>query len=281
VSPGNPGPDRPGDDGDDGAGRREEPADAGPAALVNTLGYGHFTALRVDDGRVRGLRRHLDRLVHDCDDVFGAALDPDEVRARLRRAAEGVTGTIMLRVTVHDPDLRPARPAPPGSTPAVLVTTRALSPAPVTGLRLRGVEYVRDRPQIKHTGLFGALDRRRRAQAAGYDDALFVGPGGWLAEGPTWNLALLLAEGLVWPEGFCLPGVTRDLVEEVARAAGLTSVRRPVARAELAGARAAFATSAGVGVVPVLSVDGHEFPGVASVSAALRDGYAALPGDRL
>jgi branched-subunit amino acid aminotransferase/4-amino-4-deoxychorismate lyase len=46
-------------------------------AMVN---YGHFTSMRVDRGRVRGLGRHLDRLERDAREVFGRAVPADVVR---------------------------------------------------------------------------------------------------------------------------------------------------------------------------------------------------------
>jgi branched-subunit amino acid aminotransferase/4-amino-4-deoxychorismate lyase len=45
-------------------------------ALYN---YGHFTTMRVDAGRVRGLSLHLRRLVNACRTVFDAELDPATV----------------------------------------------------------------------------------------------------------------------------------------------------------------------------------------------------------
>lgn len=53
-------------------------------ALTN---YGHFTSMRVEDGRVRGLALHLERLARDCRAVFGAELDTGRVRELARRAA--------------------------------------------------------------------------------------------------------------------------------------------------------------------------------------------------
>nr|BFE69862.1 hypothetical protein GCM10020092_031630 [Actinoplanes digitatis] len=52
-------------------------------ALTN---YGHFTTMRVEDGRVRGLGMHLDRLVSDCATLFSAELCPANLRERIRGA---------------------------------------------------------------------------------------------------------------------------------------------------------------------------------------------------
>ncbi|GAA2383168.1 hypothetical protein GCM10010420_01500 [Streptomyces glaucosporus] len=60
--------------------------------------------MRVEQGRVRGLSLHLDRLVRDCRAVFDTDLDPERVLELVRRATPG-TGPRVVRVTVFDPAL--------------------------------------------------------------------------------------------------------------------------------------------------------------------------------
>ncbi|KOV37276.1 aminotransferase, partial [Streptomyces sp. XY431] len=55
------------------------PADPARLAALGLLNYGHFTTLRAESGRARGLALHLDRLVRDCRTVFGSELDPAQV----------------------------------------------------------------------------------------------------------------------------------------------------------------------------------------------------------
>lgn len=52
-------------------GRPVDPARLAALALYN---YGHFTSMRVDEGRVRGLSLHLQRLVRDCSALYDADL---------------------------------------------------------------------------------------------------------------------------------------------------------------------------------------------------------------
>ncbi|MEK8144253.1 aminotransferase class IV [Streptomyces sp. M10(2022)] len=61
-----------------------EPSQLQTLALTN---YGHFTSMRVDEGRVRGLSLHLERLRRDCRSLFGVDLDLQRVRELARRAA--------------------------------------------------------------------------------------------------------------------------------------------------------------------------------------------------
>jgi branched-subunit amino acid aminotransferase/4-amino-4-deoxychorismate lyase len=275
------------------------PVTAAEAATLAVLTYGHFTSMRVDGApggagpgdsgpgtpgpsgsRVKGLSRHLERLVRDCELVFGKVLDPDRVRATLRSVAASCTEPTMLRATVFDPTLLSDRP------PSILVTTR---PAPVpepgvgspdSGVRLRSADYARDLPTVKHLGFFGPLRQRHLAQQAGYDDALFIADG-LLCEGPTWNIGVLIEGELIWPEHRCLPGVTRTLVQDVLDAAGHPWSTRPVSHADLAGAQAAFITSSGMGVRSVATIDDVPLPGAPDLLETIHTGYAQLPGEPL
>jgi branched-subunit amino acid aminotransferase/4-amino-4-deoxychorismate lyase len=262
-----------------------EPVTAARAAALANLSYGHFTAMLVDDLRVRGLQLHLERLVGDCAVVFGAALDVDRVRALLRRVAVQCERPTMLRVVVFDPTSSVARPGlsenAPNGQPSVLISTRAVTPAaPPSGLRLRTVTHVRDLPAVKHLGTFGALHQRRLAQSAGFDDALFLtGPesSARVCEGPTWNIAVLIDDELSWPDAECLPGVTRELVRQGFDRTGAGKPSRSLTRADLARVQAAFATSAGVGVRPIAMIDDVPLPGDAGLLDRLQAHYTAVP----
>jgi len=266
-----------------------EPVTVERAPALATVSYGHFSALVVDELRVQGLAWHFERLVRDCAVVFGASLDPERVRKLLHRVAVQCERPTMLRATVFDPAANVARPgltsADPQAQPSVLISTRALAPTvPSPGLRVRTTSFVRNLPTVKHLGAFGQLHQRRLAQLAGFDDALFFTgpePEARVTEGPSWNIAVLIGDELIWPDDQCLPGITRELLHQVFRQAGLGWTSRSVTRAELAGARAAFATSVGVGVLPIAQVDDALLPGDARLLAELQAGYAQIPGDLL
>jgi branched-subunit amino acid aminotransferase/4-amino-4-deoxychorismate lyase len=265
------------------------PVSAGHAASLASLSFGHFSTMVVDDLRVRGLQLHLDRLVRDCATVFGAALDPDRVRALLRRAAVRCTRPALLRATVFGPAGSLARPGlgdHPDARPSVLVSTRATPSQADTGpgLRVQTVSYVRDLPAVKHAGTFGQLHQRRQAQLAGFDDALFITgpePDARVCEGPTWNVAMLIDDELVWPDDGCLPGVTRELLRPLTGTSDAGWSSRPISRAELPNVRAAFATSAGVGVLPIAEIDGVQIPGDLKLLTRLQSQYAQIPTEAL
>jgi hypothetical protein len=55
-------------------------ADLDQLAALILINYGHYTSMRVDDQRVRGLSLHLEPLMRDCRWVFDADLDPNRLR---------------------------------------------------------------------------------------------------------------------------------------------------------------------------------------------------------
>ncbi|GAA0655161.1 aminotransferase class IV family protein [Kitasatospora atroaurantiaca] len=252
-------------------GRPVRSAELQTLALTN---YGHFTTMRVEAGRVRGLGLHLERLVRDCRAVFGTELDPERVRAYARRAVPG-DGPVVVRVTVFDPALDVGHIGA-DAHPRVLVTTRPAGSLALPPLRVRSVRYLRDQPAVKSVGLFGALRHRREAQRAGFDDALFVDAESAVSEGGTWNIAFVRGSQVVRPDADCLVGTTMELLQQVRPGA---TERVTLERA--AGFDAAFATNAAIGVRAVSGLDGLAFPADHPVIAELAGEYAALPGELL
>lgn len=242
-------------------------------ALIN---YGHYTSMRVDNRRARGLSLHLQRLVQDCDRLFDTRLDPDWVRRLVRQVLAGAPRSVVVRVTVFDPDLQLAQVGA-DAQPHLLVTTRPAADAPLAALRLQSARYCRELPAVKHVGLFGALRQRRIAQRNGFDDAVFTGVGTEISEAATANIGVIAGERLIWPQAPGLAGVTMRLINQ---AVGAQAGTAPVTLGELAGANAVVATSAVVGVRPVAAIDGIRFPSEHPVIDTLAMRYAEIPPEQ-
>ncbi|MFI2225241.1 aminotransferase class IV family protein [Streptomyces fradiae] len=244
-------------------------------ALTN---YGHFTSMRMEDGTVRGLSLHLDRLVRDCRIVFGVELDRERTRDYIRQAVHGVKGVAGIRVTVFDPALDMGRPSD-AKDPHVLVNLRPAGAMPPPPLTAKTFTFTRDNAQVKHIGLHPQLRLRRDAQLAGFDDAVFVEPDGRVSEGGTWNLGFVTHDGtVVWPDAPVLPGTTMLLLQGLDAPKQITA---PVRLSDIPNMAAAFATNTTIGVRSVSALDDVQFPQDHPVLAELRDAYAAIPGERL
>lgn len=251
-----------------------EPVSADQLRTLALTSYGHFTSMRVDDGRVRGLSLHLERLTRDCRALFGAELEPDRVRDLARRAAP-TTGSITVRVTIFDPNFDMGHPAAEAE-PHVLVTSRPAASAPLPPLRVQAVQYTRDLPSVKSVGLFGTLLHRRDAQLNGFDDALFVDEQRVISEGGTWNIGFFDGDRVVWPAADCLVGVTMQLLKQAhehdTRAVGL---------ADIPTMQAMFATNAAIGVRAISGIDEITTTETHSIIDTLRKQYLEVPGEVL
>ncbi|MGH3904312.1 MAG: aminotransferase class IV family protein [Pseudonocardiaceae bacterium] len=253
------------------------PADVEQIKALALYNYGHFTSMRVDDHRVRGLSLHLERLTRDCQKVFDVELDPDRVRYLVRHVLADKSGPLVVRVTVFDSALELAHPGA-DAEPQVLVTTRPVAESPPPPLRVQSTYHRRELPEVKHVGLFGLVRERRLAQRNGFDDALLTDARSNVAEGATWNIGFFDGERIVWPEADCLRGVTMTLINQAHSGNTATA---PVSLAEASEMRAVFATNAAVGVRAISTIDGTQWTDIASIISVLRKEYDELPAGKL
>jgi branched-subunit amino acid aminotransferase/4-amino-4-deoxychorismate lyase len=240
--------------------------------------YGHFTSMRMEDGTIRGLSLHLDRLVRDCRIVFGVELDREQTLSYIRQAAEGVAGIAGLRVTVFDPGLDMGTPSA-AKDPHILVTRRPAGTMPPPALKAKSYTFTRDKAEVKHIGLHPQLRLRREAQSAGFDDAAFIEPDGRISEGGTWNLGFVDREGtVIWPDAPVLPGTTMLLLQSLDTPKQITA---PVRLGDVPNMVAAFATNTTIGVRSLSALDDVEFQQDHPALLALRNAYSEIPGERL
>lgn len=238
-------------------------------------GYGHFTAMQVRGGRVRGLDFHLARLDGATRELFGTGLDGERVRGHIRHALGGwggPDGDASVRVNVFRPV------DAPGSPVAVLVAVRPPATVAPGPKRVKSVPYQRPVAHLKHTGGFGQGYYIRQVEAEGYDEALLVGPGGEIAEGAVTNLGLIDGGTVVWPDAPYLHGIAMQVLERELGRAGVPMTRRPVLVTDLGGYGGAFLANSR-GLSPVAAVDGTELPLDAELLGRVMELYEAAPWD--
>jgi branched-subunit amino acid aminotransferase/4-amino-4-deoxychorismate lyase len=227
--------------------------------------YGHFTAMQVREGKVRGLAAHLDRLRAAHREMFGTAPDDDRIRWLVRHALAGDPAA-SVRVI--------------GTADGLLVTVGPPAPAP-RPQRLRSVPYQRPLPHLKQIGGgFGQTYYRNLVHAKGYTDALLTGRDGSISEGGITNVGFLDDVGVVWPNAPALAGITMTLLEPLLPAAGLPSRRAPVRLVDVPLFRAVFVTNSH-GVAPVTLVDDVEVPVATGLMQTLDEIYETVPWDRI
>jgi len=229
-------------------------------ALVN---YGHFTAMQVRDGRVRGLDLHLARLDAATRELFDTGLDGELVRSRIRHALAGAPDT-SVQVRVFQPD-----------EISIMVAVRDPVDMPTEPQRLMSVPYQRPVAHLKHVGGFGQAYYGRLAEKAGYDDALLTGPGGVISEGGITNVGFFDGDHVVWPDAPALAGIAMQLLQ---RALGSASTRRRVTLADVTAYQGGFVCNSR-GVAPVGRIDDMALPVDAAATDRLIKLYEDVPGD--
>ncbi|MEV0230710.1 branched-chain amino acid transaminase [Nonomuraea sp. NPDC050786] len=97
------------------------------------------------------------------------------------------------------------------------------------------------------------------ARAAGYDDAILLNEAGQVAEASTANVFAVRGGRLATPpaDADILPGITRDTVLTLAAGLGMPAEESPLHPADLLLADEVFLTGTGIGVTPVIEINGR------------------------
>ncbi len=240
-----------------------------PAVAIEDRGYqfadGVYEMIKVIDGRPRDLERHFDRLERSLGELripmpttrraLGAIIGETLRRNRLSLA------TVYLQVTRG---IAPRNhPFPARARPTLTVTVRR-APFPDAEERRRGVAVLSvpeqrwARCDIKSIALLPNVLARQRAAEAGCREAWFVGADGVVTEGSASNAFIVDTQGRLrtHPAGpRILSGITRGILLELARAAGIEVVEEPFTLEEAKRAREAFLSSTTSLLLPVTRID--------------------------
>jgi branched-subunit amino acid aminotransferase/4-amino-4-deoxychorismate lyase len=112
---------------------------------------------------------------------------------------------------------------------------------------------------LKTTGFLERIQALRLARDGGADEALLRNSRGLIVEGSASNLFAVRGTTLVSPGPAvgALPGITRDVILEVATQAGVTVEERGIDRSELPELSELFLTSSLREVVSIVGVEGN------------------------
>jgi branched-subunit amino acid aminotransferase/4-amino-4-deoxychorismate lyase len=257
-----------------------EPARVEDLRLLVQTNYGHFSAMQVVDGCVRGLDLHLERIERATRELFGTTIDRERVRACLRHAVAGSAEPLAVRVNVFARALNRNRPVEPVDADILVMTARP-SRVATAPLRLKSFRYTRDLAHTKHVGAFPLFHYRRLAQQAGFDDALFVDAGGSISEGSIWNVGFFDGAGIVWPDAPQLTGVSMQLLQAGLVRNAVRSTVGHVVLDDLARYRAAFFTNSSTPVQAIASIDADGFAPEPALIATLNACYECNPLQRI
>jgi branched-subunit amino acid aminotransferase/4-amino-4-deoxychorismate lyase len=237
------------------------------------VNYGAYTSFGVEAGAARGLDLHLERLRMASVALFGACVAEDRMRDLMRKAI-GQREACWLRVSLFSEDIWNRDPTWVGA-PRVMVGVFDMPPPLAEAVRVQVQVHERIEPHLKHVANMDLLRARRRAQEAGYDDALFVDRHGQLSEGTSWNIGFIAGETVVWPRAPMLAGVTQSLIQARLADVGLKGEGRTVRRDDLNGLDAAFLCNSATPACAITGIDDRSFPLDPSLIDRLQSAWAS------
>ena len=235
------------------------------------LGDGVWEGLRLHQGRLAFLDRHLDRLFEGAKAIaMDLGLSREELTRRLYDTLdandmdEGVHIRLMVTRGVRSTPYQDPRVVVGGPTIVIIPEYKEPDPSVFErGLKLftvhvrRGDPAVQDQKLNSHSKLNCILASIQATQA-GADEGLMLDPHGFVATCNSTHF-FIVRKGEVWTSSgkYCLGGITRAVVIEVCREAGIPVFEKDFSLTHVYGAEEAFTTGTFAGVVPVREIDGR------------------------
>lgn len=230
-----------------------------------------FESLRTYAAKPFALDRHLARLQRSAERVkirvpVSLAVLAEEVQRGLAAlgASESYVRLTLTRGTGRALGLDPELSSAP--LRVILITPFSPPPRELYEQGAFAITFRSERPSdaagvadAKVGNYLLAVLAMDRAREAGAHEALIEDSHGQVLEGSTSNLFAVIGQRLVTaPESAAiLPGITRSVVLELARARGLPLELRALHKAELPELEEAFICSSLRELVPVVRIDGH------------------------
>jgi branched-chain amino acid aminotransferase len=265
------------------------------------LGDGVWEGLRVEGGTVLFLEQHLDRLyegMHTLD--FEPSIDRQTLTRRLYAALnankmhDGVHIRLMVSRGVKSTPYQDPRVTI--TPPTIVIVPEYKTALPETaekGVRLFTVHVRRGYPDVQDPTLnthskLNCITACIQAAKAGYDEGLMLDPHGFVATCNSTHF-FIVRRGELWTStgNYCLDGITRRKVLNMAAEEGMTVRERNFTLTDVYNAEESFVTGTFAGLVPVREVDGRQIgsgergPIVAQLQASYRErvaAYIAGPG---
>lgn len=252
------------------------PRDAAKISVFDSgfvLGDGVWEGLRVHHGVIAFLDRHLDRLYEgakaiDMDiglsrDALSEALY-ETLKANAMTDGEGVHVRLMVTRGIKATPYQDPRVTIGPATVVIIPEWKTPKPeTAVQGLRLFTVHVRRGHPDVQDQKLnshskLNCITACIQAAKAGADEALMLDPHGFVCTCNSTHF-FIVRKGEVWTStgDYCLGGITRGLVIELCREAGIPVFEKNFTLTEAYGADEAFVTGTFAGLAPVSTIDGR------------------------
>jgi D-alanine transaminase len=225
------------------------------------FGDGVYEVIPVYGGKPFRLAEHLGRL---CKSLAGIRMAPpleaEEWEHIFNTLIQGVQDQqIYLQIT-RGAGTKRDHAFPLGVKPTVFALCTLIAPIPASGVKAITVPDIRWQwCHIKAVTLLANVLQRQQALDEGCAEAILIRDGNAL-EGAASNLFAVVDGVLLTPPigNDILPGITRDLVVEIAQARAMPLEQRRISLNELLVAEEVWLTSSTREVLPVIELDGRQ-----------------------
>lgn len=256
------------------------------------LGDGVWEGIRLHNGRLFALDRHLDRLYEGATvlalDIGMSREELSDALYRTVQANDMQSGVHVRLMVTRGLKKTPSQdPRLSVGAPTVVIIAEHKVPGSALleeGIRLMTSPIRRGRPDVQDPRLnshskLNCILAMIQALAAGADEALMLDPHGFVSTCNATNFFFVRRE-VVWTSTgqYCMNGITRGIAIEIAREAGYGLLEKEFSLTDVYSADEAFVTGTFAGMIPVVSVDGRQIGEGARgpVTRDLQERYRAL-----
>jgi branched-chain amino acid aminotransferase len=233
------------------------------------VGLGVFETMKVTDGHVEFLKRHLDRLRRSWERIGTGLIDVNFVQAGVQEIVNANSQSAdsgRLRVTVTECS----------GESSVLITLSPLQPWPETTSCVV-LPWKRNESSplvdIKCTSYAENILGLTWAKERGFSEGIYLNNAGNVSEGSTSNIFLVRGGEVLTPASTdgLLPGIVREVLLENSWAHEAT-----LTLTDLETAEEIFVTSSTRGVHPVLQFGDRKFPQIGTATMRIMNNYQGL-----
>ncbi len=223
------------------------------------FGDGVYEVIPVYGGRPFRLNEHLRRLDNSLRGIrMRNPLSDDRWAHIFDRLIAGTHDQYLYLQVTRGAAPKRDHAIPDEVNPTVLVMCSPIAPIPIHGVRAITLDDIRWQwCHIKAITLLANVLLRQEAVDRGAAEAILVRDG-WVTEGAASNVFAVIDGVLTTPPkgNDLLPGITRDLVLELALENDVPAVERRIRLDDLKGAAEIWLTSSTREILPVIELDG-------------------------
>jgi len=228
-----------------------------------------WEGLRVYDGRIAALSGHMERLQNSAKTLaFAAVPSSDEIRDAVFRTLEanGMWNGAHIRLTLTRGEKITSGMNPELNLSGCSLIVLAEWKPPVysdNGIRVITASTRRNTPQcldskIHHNNLLNNILATIEANVAQVDSAIMLDVNGFVSETNDTNVFIVRDDRLLTPfADACLPGLTRQMILDIAVENDIPADEKNLSLAELYTADEVFTTGTMGELTPVLEADGR------------------------